>query len=84
MSSRSVGYSVEAVATQLIRAGQWREAVFLYREESGASLTEAEDAIEDLALRQGVHRYSRPFLVGMIASMGIFVFFISILIEWMR
>ncbi len=63
-----VGYGFEAVAIHLIREGQWREAVHLYREETGANLAQAEQAVERLALEQGIHRYSRGFLVSIIAT----------------
>lgn len=65
-----VGYGFEAVAIHLIREGQWREAIHLYREETGANLAQAEQAVERLALEHGIHRYSRGFMMSMVAVAG--------------
>jgi hypothetical protein len=71
----------EPVAVHLIREGQWREAIFLYREETGVNLAIAEQAIERLAIKHGVHRYSRAFFVTLIALCGLSVITLAGLVE---
>ncbi len=73
----------ESVAVHLIREGQWREAIYLYREETGVNLAVAEQAVERLALQHGVHRYSRGFYIAMIALCGLSVLMLASLIEWL-
>ncbi len=73
----------ESVALHLIREGHWREAIYLYREETGVNIAVAEQAIEKLALKHGVHRYSRAFFVTLIALCGISVIALAGLIEWL-
>ncbi len=73
----------EPFAIHLIREGMWREAVYLYREETGVSMAQAEHAIEKLALECGVHRYSRYFFVGMIAMSGISVVLLAGIVKWL-
>lgn len=73
----------EPVVLHLIREGQWREAVYLYREETGVNVAIAEQAIERLALKHGVHRYSRAFFVSMIATCGLSLLTLAGLVEWL-
>ena len=73
----------ESVAVHLIREGQWREAIYLYREETGVNLAVAEQAIERLALKHGVHRYSRAFCVSFIALLGLSLITAAGLVEWL-
>lgn len=75
--------SNESVAVHLIREGYWREAIYLYREETGVNLAVAEQAIERLALKHGVHRYSRAFFVTLIALCGVSLITLAGLIEWL-
>ncbi len=75
--------SSEPVVLHLIREGQWREAIYLYREETGVNVAIAEQAVERLALKHGVHRYSRTFFVSMIATCGLSLITIAGLVEWL-
>lgn len=73
----------EPVVIHLIREGQWREAVYLYREETGVNLAIAEQAIERLAIKHGVHRYSRGFFLTMIATCGLSILTLAQLVVWL-
>ena len=75
--------ATEPVAVHLIREGQWREAIYLYREETGVNLAIAEQAIERLALKHGIHRYSRGFCVTLIAILGLSLIMLAGLVEWL-
>jgi hypothetical protein len=79
----TVTVAQEPFAIHLIREGMWREAVHLYREETGVSTAQAEHAIERLALEHGVHRFSRFFFVGVIAMSGISVMLLAGIVKWL-
>ena len=53
--------NIESLATHLIQQGQWAEAVCLYRDEHGLSLTQAEEIVLQLAVSSGV-QYPGRFL----------------------
>ena len=74
--------TVEAFAVHLIREGLWREAVALCREEAGLSVAQAEHLVERIALKHGVHRYSRAFFVSWIAACGFSVLALAGWLEW--
>jgi hypothetical protein len=76
--------NTNALALHLIQSGQWREAVYLIREESGANLTQAEALVERLALVHGIHRHSRAFLVTVVGLIGVSLFAIGGVLQWLQ
>jgi len=76
--------NTNALALHLIQSGQWREAVYLVREESGANLSQAEAQVERLALLHGIHRYSRAFLVTVVGLIGASIFAIGGMLQWLQ
>lgn len=84
MSSIPVGSpssGLENFAVHLIREGQWREAVYLVREETGVSVAQAEHAVERMALKHGLQRFSRTFFVAIIALCGLTTIVLAGLVE---
>jgi len=75
--------NTESLALHLIQSGQWREAVYLVREDSGYSLTQAENLVEKLALIHGIHKYSRGFLVSIVGLVGAAVFALGGILHWL-
>ncbi len=53
--------NIESLATHLIQQGHWDEAVCLYRDELGLSLTQAEEVVLELADSSGL-QYPGRFL----------------------
>jgi hypothetical protein len=76
--------NTEAIALHFIRGGQWREAVYVVREELGLNLPQAEAAVEHLAIQHGIHRYSRMQWMTMIALVGLSTVGVTGLLHWMR
>jgi hypothetical protein len=72
---------LENFVVHLIREGHWREAVYLLREEQGLSVAQAELDVEQLALKYGVHRFSRQFFIALIAGCGISLVVLAGIVE---
>jgi len=53
--------NIDSLAIHLIRQGHWAEAVCLYRDELGLSLTQAEEIVLELADNSGI-QYPGRFL----------------------
>jgi len=75
--------NVESLTLHLIQSGQWREAVYLVRDESGSNLSQAEAQVERLALVHGIHRYSRGFMVSIIGLIGLSLFAVGGFLHWL-
>ena len=75
--------NIESLTLHLIQSGQWREAVYLVREESGSNLSQAEAQVERLALVHGIHRYSRGFMVSIIGLIGLSLFAVGGFLHWL-
>jgi hypothetical protein len=82
--NQAASQNTNALALHLMQSGQWREAVYLVREESGANLSQAEAHVELLALRHGIHRYSRGFLVATIGFIGASIFALGGMLQWLQ
>ena|GEM_PF-712050 len=75
--------NLDSLAMHLIREGHWSDAVFLYRDELGESITQAEQRVAALAEECGVRHPERwmNWLASAIAGFSLFV--LAGLLQWL-
>ncbi len=66
--------SLDSLAIHLIRAGQWSEAIGLYRDELGISIPQAEEIVAKLADEYSL-RHPERFLSWLAIAFGGFSLF---------
>src|SRR5262245_11232038 len=74
------GVAAQGELLALLKAGQKIEAIKLYRDQTGAGLKEAKDAVEDLAARHGIV----PRGAGCAGMLVLLVACLGLLALWVR
>lgn len=74
--------NLDSLAMDLIREGHWSDAVVLYRDELGVSITQAEARVANLAHECGIRHPERwmTWLATAIAGLALFV--LAGLLQW--
>ena len=82
-SRNAIMSNLDSLAMDLIREGHWSDAVILYRDELGVSITQAEARVATLANECGISHPERwmTWLATAIAGLALFV--LAGLLQWL-